>query len=131
VNYLPIGLSAGTETAMRFSRLARLGTGVAGVAALTTPPLAFSLRASHVPNAPHGVGAATDKTKPPLADSDPHMWLEEIEGAGPLAWCREQNARTVSTIGDPERSDAYAKILAIADSKDKIPHVVRPHAPNV
>jgi len=31
----------------------------------------------------------------------------------------------VAEVGDPEQSDAYAKILAIADSKDKIPHVCR------
>jgi prolyl oligopeptidase len=76
---------------------------------------------------PHSAGSSQISAGgelPPEA-SDPHLWLEEIEGAKPLAWCREQNARVVAEVGDPEQSDAYAKILAIADSKEKIPHVGR------
>lgn len=56
---------------------------------------------------------------------DPHLWLEEIEGEDALCWCREQNDRVVAAVGDPLKSDAYAKILAIQDSKDKIPYVGR------
>ena len=59
------------------------------------------------------------------AEDDPHRWLEEIEGDAALAWCREQNARTEAALGDTKQSDAYRKILAIADSKEKIPHVGR------
>ena len=56
---------------------------------------------------------------------DPHLWLEEIEGEAALEWCKEQNSRAVGIVGDPHASDTYRKILAIADSKDKIPHVGR------
>ena len=56
---------------------------------------------------------------------DPHLWLEEIEGDEALAWCRAQNERSVATVGDPEQSSTYRKILAIADAKDKIPYVGR------
>ena len=66
-----------------------------------------------------------DQRRAASAEDDPHRWLEEIEGDAALAWCREQNARTEAALGDPKQSDAYRKILAIADSKEKIPHVGR------
>ena len=56
---------------------------------------------------------------------DLKYYEEEVEGEAALEWCKEQNTRAVATIGDPHASDSYSKILAIADSKDKIPHVGR------
>ena len=95
-------------TRMRLS----LGVGV-GILASTS-----SLRIHH-----RASSAAAPKMS--ADDNDPHRWLEEIEGDAALAWCREQNARTEAALGDPKQSDAYRKILAIADSKEKIPHVGR------
>ena len=84
---------------------------------------ASALSASRPPTAASGASAAVAaRTR---GDGDPHLWLEEIEGEEALQWCREQNSRTIGVVGDPLRSDAYAQILAIADSKDKIPYVGR------
>ena len=58
-------------------------------------------------------------------DDDPHRWLEDVEGDEALAWCRAQNDRSINAIGDPQESTTFHKILAIADSKDKIPYVGR------
>lgn len=117
---------------MRLTRLAH----AAGIAALSTsvPTLASALRASsHQPSqAPHGLASPSAASPTPAATAhlpdehdDPHLWLEEIEGDAPLAWCRQQNARVMAAVGNPEESDAYRQILAIADSKEKIPYVGR------
>ena len=54
-------------------------------------------------------------------ETDPFQWLEEIDGPKPMAWVREQNARTVREL---ERASAYAptyaKALEILDSKERI-----------
>ena len=57
-----------------------------------------------------------------MQDSDPHAWLEEVEGERALAWARQQNARSLPELeGRPEYKPIYDKVLAILDSKDKIP----------
>lgn len=56
---------------------------------------------------------------------DPHIWLEDVLGEKSLSWVREQNQSAVSAIGDPEKTDAYKRILAILTSKDKIPSITR------
>ncbi|HET7746439.1 MAG TPA: prolyl oligopeptidase family serine peptidase [Vicinamibacteria bacterium] len=53
---------------------------------------------------------------------DPFAWLEEVEGEKPLAWAREQSARTLAELqARPEYGEVYARTLALLDSKDKIP----------
>ena len=32
-------------------------------------------------------------------DNDPHRWLEEIEGEGPLRWVKKEAARAIQHIG--------------------------------
>jgi hypothetical protein len=59
------------------------------------------------------------------SDADSRLWLEDITGEKSLDWCRARNGHTISTIGEPADSHAYKRILEIADSKDKIPHVGR------
>ena len=56
---------------------------------------------------------------------DPHQWLEEVEGAKALAWVRERNGECIAAVGDPVETESYKRILAILDSKDKIPHAFR------
>jgi len=100
----------------------------AGVAALgTTTGLMLPRRLQPpAPAEPHKT-ATTPKGlgREPRCAEDPHLWLEEIEGEAALEWCKAQNSSAVGTIGDPHASESYRKILAIADSKDKIPHVGR------
>ena len=54
---------------------------------------------------------------------DPHLWLEDIEGDGALAWVDEQNRRTLDEFyGDEAQATADA-IRAALDSEDRIPGV--------
>jgi len=62
-----------------------------------------------------------------LADADdPYLWLEEVEGAKPMAWVKEQNARSRPEI---EKAPGYAALLekftAIATSRERIPAIVK------
>ena len=100
-----------------------LGVGVGLIA--STSSLRINHRGGLLPHAPAHAESSRAASSKASAEDDPHRWLEEIEGDAALAWCREQNARTEAALGDPKQSDAYRKILAIADSKEKIPHVGR------
>lgn len=59
------------------------------------------------------------------ADSDPRMWLEEVEAEKCLDWVRARNAAALSALGKPEESETYKRVLAILDSKEKIAYVGR------
>ena len=50
-------------------------------------------------------------------------WLENVTDSNALAWVRRRNDDTLTLFGEPEKSPLYSKILAILDSKDKIPYV--------
>src|SRR5260221_12216236 len=53
---------------------------------------------------------------------DPYLWLEDVAGDKSLAWAREQNKRSQTELEAVTGFDATrARILAILDSKDKIP----------
>ena len=55
--------------------------------------------------------------------TDPHLWLEDIEGDDALAWVDEQNRRTLDEFyGDEAQATADA-IRAALDSEDRIPGV--------
>ena len=50
-----------------------------------------------------------------------HDWLEEVASESNLDWVRAQNADTLGRLGNPEETPLYGRVLAILDSKDKIP----------
>jgi prolyl oligopeptidase len=54
-------------------------------------------------------------------DSDPHLWLEEIEGEAALDWVRAQNARSLAVL---EAEPAFAALkedaLAILTSEERL-----------
>lgn len=55
---------------------------------------------------------------------DPYQWLEEVEGARPLAWVKERNARTEAELAaTPQFKQLEADIRTILDSDAKIPYV--------
>ncbi|MBO9706019.1 MAG: S9 family peptidase, partial [Arthrobacter sp.] len=54
---------------------------------------------------------------------DENIWLEEIHGEGPLAWVREQNARTEEVLDDAEFHQLQDRLLEVLDSTDRIPMV--------
>ena len=110
---------------MRFLTSLPRAAGVAALGATTGLVLPRRLAAPAEPHEaaqPPKGGAKASELRSAM---DPHLWLEEIEGEAALEWCKEQNSRAVGIVGDPHASDTYRKILAIADSKDKIPHVGR------
>lgn len=53
-----------------------------------------------------------------------HAYLESVLGEQALRWVKEENAKTVSTLGDPTSKPLYNRLLSILTNKDKIPHVV-------
>lgn len=58
------------------------------------------------------------------ADTDPRLWLEDVEGDDALAWVRERNAQTTSTLAaTDEFASTQAALRAVLDSDAKIPDV--------
>jgi len=54
--------------------------------------------------------------------NDPYIWLEDKDGAKPLAWVEAENARTLPRLqADPRYAGFYRDALAIASAKDRIP----------
>jgi len=57
---------------------------------------------------------------------DPYLWLEDVQGDRALAWVRERNAiaeRELQAV--PGHDERRRAILAVLDSKDRIPAVQR------
>ena len=53
---------------------------------------------------------------------DPYLWLEDIHGARPLDWVKEQNAVSLKLLkSDPAYQADYDAILSILDADDRIP----------
>ena len=62
-------------------------------------------------------------TSPAATADDPYIWLEDKDGAKPLAWVEAENARTLPRLqNDPRYKTFYAEALAIASAKDRIPY---------
>ena len=58
------------------------------------------------------------------ADADPYLWLEEVDGAAPLAWVEQQNAVALDELqGAPGHAALRARLQAILDSDERIPYV--------
>jgi prolyl oligopeptidase len=59
-------------------------------------------------------------------DTDPNLWLEEVQGERALAWVRERNAESEKLLrAEPGFEPMRARILAILDSREQIPYVAR------
>ena len=55
--------------------------------------------------------------------TDPHLWLEEVEGDDALSWVRAQNERSLTELqGDPRHDEFHRAALDVATSKDRIPY---------
>ncbi|WP_454043278.1 prolyl oligopeptidase family serine peptidase [Cellulosimicrobium sp. Marseille-Q8652] len=66
----------------------------------------------------------TDAITPATTDTDPYLWLEEVEGDEALAWVRARNAEVAATLEVPESFAATeAAIREVLDSDAKIPEV--------
>ena len=59
-------------------------------------------------------------------DDDPYLWLEEVQGERALAWVRERNAESEGLLtARPEYAPIREQLLAVLDSKERIPQVTR------
>jgi prolyl oligopeptidase len=53
---------------------------------------------------------------------DPYIWLEDKDGAKPLAWVEAENKRTLARLeADPRYKTFYDEAFAIASAEDRIP----------
>ena len=60
------------------------------------------------------------------ATQDPNLWLEDIDSEKSLTWVRAQNATSEKALTqNPAFKTIEADLLAILDSDDKIPYVVK------
>jgi len=77
----------------------------------------------------------TDPQAPASASSDdPYLWLEDVGGDKALAWVRAQNEVSKKQLTESASFAAtQARILAILDSKERIPYVGKqgPHLYNL
>ncbi|MBS1149502.1 MAG: prolyl oligopeptidase, partial [Myxococcaceae bacterium] len=64
--------------------------------------------------------AQAEPVTPPV--EDPYLWLEEVSGARPLGWVETQNKKALAELDSPAREALRQRLLAIFDSKEKIPY---------
>jgi prolyl oligopeptidase len=71
-----------------------------------------------------GVALVMTLTAASQEADDPYRWLEEVTGEKPLAWVKEQNARSSAELSKlPEFTTIQDRLLKILDSNDRIPFV--------
>jgi prolyl oligopeptidase len=58
-------------------------------------------------------------------DDDPYLWLEDVEGAGALAWVEAQNSATLAKFGNATFARDRDTLAGILDRPDNIPFAVR------
>ena len=58
---------------------------------------------------------------PPDGD-DEYIWLEDVDGAGPMAWVEERNAEAEAELmADPRFEAMRGQVLAVLEADDRIP----------
>ncbi|MBY0421179.1 MAG: prolyl oligopeptidase family serine peptidase [Parvularculaceae bacterium] len=66
---------------------------------------------------------AEARKAPAPKPEDPHLWLEDVEGAKALDWVRAENARSLALLeSDPRFQPMKADALSILTSKARIPY---------
>lgn len=58
-------------------------------------------------------------------DDDPHLWLEEIDGAEAVAWVEARNAETLARYADAAFARDRDLVQRLLDRPDRIPHAQR------
>ena len=59
-----------------------------------------------------------------MAQDDPYLWLEDVTGEKPMAWVKQQNAKSVKELeARPEFKALHEKLVAIYNSRERIPTV--------
>ena len=60
------------------------------------------------------------------AAGDPYRWLEDIDSPRALDWARQRNAESQGVLEhDPGYAQTVRRLLAIYDSRDRIPYLTR------
>jgi prolyl oligopeptidase len=55
-------------------------------------------------------------------ESDPYLWLEDVDGTRAMAWVNAENAKTLKILeSDPRYPDLHAAALKVAETQDRIP----------
>ena len=62
------------------------------------------------------------ETAPTTVD-DPYIYLEEVESETSMKFAKSCNDACIASLGNPEQSITYQKILEILESQDRIPSV--------
>lgn len=66
----------------------------------------------------------TGVSSPTVSSADPYLWLEDVEGEKALAWVKAQNALSTRELeASPDFEPIRKRLLAIMDSREKIPYV--------
>src|ERR1700722_12502404 len=82
----------------------------------------FSLILAFVCFAFAGAQAVPDQATDHSATTDPYAWLEDIHGAKPLAWVKDQNRKSLAVLkAEPRYQKNYQNILDVLDAPDRIP----------
>ena len=69
------------------------------------------------------VGSVAVGAQQSQSPDDPYIWLEDVNGAKPMAWVHEHNAKTQAVLeADPRYQQYYNEALAIAQAEDRIPN---------
>ena len=78
-------------------------------------------------------GAAEPDQPPGVSGSssdDPYLWLEDVTSERALDWVHQQNAGSTNELeSSPDFEKIRARLLAILDSKEKIPYIEK-HGPH-
>ena len=62
----------------------------------------------------------------PAPETDPFLWLEDVQGEKALTWVRERNALSQKELmARPEFAPTKAQLLEVLNAKDRIPSVSR------
>ena len=103
---------------LRFSLVGRLGALVAVTAILPGCWQDNPYRTLHLPPP----AAPTMNT----TAADPYLWLEDVTAAKSLDWVRQQNAVSTKELeASPDFAPLRQRLLAILDSKERIPSVAK------
>jgi len=58
-----------------------------------------------------------------VAEADPFLWLEDIEGQRALAWVQQQNTSSLQRLmGDARYEQSYQQALGILEDRSRIPY---------
>jgi len=98
---------------------------LAVLAALLATPALAETRMSETAQEPQARLPTPVAAPQQVMESDPWIWLEEVEGERALAWVAEQNTRSLGRLqGDALYDELHAEALALVESRDRIPSPV-------